>query len=242
MEIKAGHLPATSLIAIFGAKAAPAYTIAKDIIHALMALSEVISEDLETSKWLQIVFIENYNVSAAEKMIPACDLSEQISLASKEASGTGNMKFMLNGALTLGTMDGANVEIAQAVGTDNIYIFGQSSKQVIARYNRGDYYSAEWYEADPNLKRTIDFLTSDIMLKHGDSSLLGRLKHELINRDWFQTLPDFNAYVVRKNQALCDYAYNKVEWTRKTLINISKAGYFSSDRTIAEYNDDIWRL
>lgn len=242
MEIKAGHLPATSLIAIFGAKAAPAYTIAKDIIHALLALSEVISEDMETSKWLQIVFIENYNVSAAEKMIPACDLSEQISLASKEASGTGNMKFMLNGALTLGTMDGANVEIAQAVGTDNIYIFGQSSKQVIARYNRGDYYSAEWYEADPNLKRTIDFLTSDIMLKHGDSSLLGRLKHELINKDWFQTLPDFNAYVVRKNQALCDYAYNKVEWTRKTLINISKAGYFSSDRTIAEYNDDIWRL
>lgn len=242
MEIKAGHLPATPMTAIFGAKAAPAYIIAKDIIHALLTLSEVISADPEVSKWLQIVFIQNYNVSAAEKMIPACDLSEQISLASKEASGTGNMKFMLNGALTLGTMDGANVEIAQAVGNENIYIFGQSSKQVIDRYNRGEYCAAEWYEADPNLKRAIDFLTSDTMLAHGDSALLSRLKHELISKDWFQTLPDFNAYVVRKNQALCDYAYNKIDWARKTLINISKAGYFSSDRTISEYNDDIWRL
>lgn len=242
LEIKAGHLPATPLTAIFGAKAAPAYTIAKDIIHALLTLSEVIAKDEEVSKWLQLVFIENYNVSAAEKMIPACDLSEQISLASKEASGTGNMKFMLNGALTLGTMDGANVEIAEAVGSDNIYIFGQSSKQVIDRYHRGDYCSAEWYEADPNIKRAVDFLTSDVMLSYGDATLLGRLKHELIHKDWFQTLPDFNAYVVRKNQALHDYACNKTDWARRTLINISKAGFFSSDRTIKEYNNDIWHI
>ena len=242
LEIKAGHLPSTPVTAIFGAKAAPAYVIAKDIIHALLTLSRVIESDVEASKWLQVVFIENYNVSAAEKMIPACDLSEQISLASKEASGTGNMKFMLNGALTLGTMDGANVEIAQAVGTENIYIFGQSSKQVIDRYKRADYCAAEWYEADPNVKRAIDFLTSDIMLNQGDSALLGRLKHELISKDWFQTLPDFNAYIVRKNQAFYDYACNKMDWAKKALINISKAGYFSSDRTIREYNDDIWRL
>ena len=242
LEIKAGHLPATPLTAIFGAKAAPAYTIAKDIIHALLTLSEVIQQDEEVSKWLQLVFIENYNVSAAEKMIPACDLSEQISLASKEASGTGNMKFMLNGALTLGTMDGANVEIAEAVGNENIYIFGQSSKQVIDRYNRNDYCSYDWYEADPNIKRAVDFLTSDVMLSRGDATLLGRLKHELIYKDWFQTLPDFNAYVVRKNQALHDYACNKTDWARRTLINISKAGFFSSDRTIEEYNNDIWHI
>lgn len=242
LEIQSGHLPPTPLTAIFGAKAAPAYVIAKDIIHALLTLSEVIHTDEKASKWLQLVFVENYNVSAAEKMIPACDLSEQISLASKEASGTGNMKFMLNGALTLGTMDGANVEIAQAVGTENIYIFGQSSKQVIDHYVRNDYCASDWYEADPNLKRAIDFLTGESMLKYGDSSLLARLKHELISKDWFQTLPDFNAYIVRKNQALSDYACNKIVWARKTLINISKAGYFSSDRTIAQYNDEIWRL
>ena len=242
LEFKAGHLPATPLTAIFGAKAAPAYTIAKDIIHALLTLSEVIQQDEEVSKWLQLVFIENYNVSAAEKMIPACDLSEQISLASKEASGTGNMKFMLNGALTLGTMDGANVEIAEAVGNENIYIFGQRSKQVIDRYNRNDYCSYDWYEADPNIKRAIDFLTSNTMLSHGNVTLLERLKHELICKDWFQTLPDFNAYVVRKNQALYDYACNKMDWARRTLINISKAGFFSSDRTIEEYNNDIWHI
>ena len=241
-EIQSGNLPATPITCIFGAKAAPAYTIAKDIIHALLTLSKVIEKDPVASKWLQIVFIENYNVSAAEKMIPACDLSEQISLASKEASGTGNMKFMLNGALTLGTMDGANVEIAEAVGTKNIYIFGQSSKQVIDRYNRGDYCSAEWYEADPNLKRAIDFLTSEEMLAEGTAQYLNRLQNELIRKDWFQTLPDFNAYVVRKNQALSDYAYNKTNWARRALINISKAGFFSSDRTISEYNSDIWHL
>ena len=173
---------------------------------------------------------ENYNVTAAEKMIPACDLSEQISLASKEASGTGNMKFMLNGALTLGTMDGANVEIAEAVGSQNIYIFGQSSKQVIDRYNRGDYCSAEWYEADPNLKRAVDFLISEEMLSRGNENYLARLHNELIYKDWFQTMPDFNAYIIRKNQALCDYKYNRTNWASKTLINISKAGFFSSDR------------
>ncbi|MCI9215911.1 MAG: glycogen/starch/alpha-glucan phosphorylase [Dorea sp.] len=241
-EIKAGHLPGTKVTAVFGAKAAPAYIIAKDIIHALLTLSKVIADDPEVSKWMQIVFIENYNVTAAEKMIPACDLSEQISLASKEASGTGNMKFMLNGALTLGTMDGANVEIAQAVGDENIYIFGQSSNQVIRRYSHGDYCAKEWYDVDYNIRRAVDFLTSEVMLYYGTKEKLGRLKKELIYKDWFQTLPDFNAYVVRKDQAVADYTLNPVEWTKKSLINISKAGFFSSDRTIEEYNRDIWHL
>ena len=242
LEIKAGHTPATPLVSIFGAKAAPAYIIAKDIIHCLLTLSQVISEDPEVSRYLQLAFVENYNVSAAEKMIPACDLSEQISLASKEASGTGNMKFMLNGALTLGTMDGANVEIAEAVGNNNIYIFGQSSKQVIHRYAASDYCAKDWYEADPNLRRAIDFLTSEEMLKYGDEEHLKRLQNELINKDWFQTLPDFNAYVVRKEQAMSDYAVNPEAWSRRTLINIAEAGFFSSDRTIKEYDDDIWHL
>lgn len=242
LEIKAGHVPATPLVSIFGAKAAPAYIIAKDIIHGLLTLSQVISEDPQVSRWLQLAFVENYNVSAAEKMIPACDLSEQISLASKEASGTGNMKFMLNGALTLGTMDGANVEIAEAVGNDNIYIFGQSSKQVIHHYAVADYCARDWYEADPNLRRAIDFLTNEEMLKYGDEEHLKRLQHELINKDWFQTLPDFNAYVVRKEQAMKDYAVNPEDWSRRTLINIAEAGFFSSDRTIAEYDQDIWHL
>ena len=242
LEIKAGHVPATPLVSIFGAKAAPAYVIAKDIIHGLLTLSQVISEDPQVSRWLQLAFVENYNVSAAEKMIPACDLSEQISLASKEASGTGNMKFMLNGALTLGTMDGANVEIAEAVGNDNIYIFGQSSKQVIHHYAAADYCARDWYEADPNLRRAIDFLTSEEMLKYGDEEHLKRLQHELISKDWFQTLPDFNAYVVRKEQAMKDYAVNPENWSRRTLINIAEAGFFSSDRTIAEYDQDIWHL
>ena len=242
LEIKAGHVPATPLVSIFGAKAAPAYIIAKDIIHGLLTLSQVISEDPQVSRWLQLAFVENYNVSAAEKMIPACDLSEQISLASKEASGTGNMKFMLNGALTLGTMDGANVEIAEAVGNDNIYIFGQSSKQVIHHYAAADYCARDWYEADPNLRRAIDFLTSEEMLKYGDEEHLKRLQHELISKDWFQTLPDFNAYVVRKEQAMKDYAVNPEDWSRRTLINIAEAGFFSSDRTIAEYDQYIWHL
>ncbi len=241
-EIKAGHLPATPLVSIFGAKAAPAYIIAKDIIHALLVLSKVIAADPVVSKWLQVVFIENYNVTAAEKLIPACDLSEQISLASKEASGTGNMKFMLNGALTLGTMDGANVEIAQQVGEDNVYIFGQTSDQVIHRYAAGDYIAQQWYEGDPNIRRAIDFLTGPEMLAAGHAGNLCRLHDELIHKDWFQTLPDFNAYIVRKNQALSDYAGDPEGWRRKCLVNIAKAGMFSSDRTIAEYDRDIWHL
>ena len=241
-EIKAGHTPATPLVSIFGAKAAPAYIIAKDIIHALLTLSKVIAADPEVSPWLQVVFVENYNVTAAEKLIPACDLSEQISLASKEASGTGNMKFMLNGALTLGTMDGANVEISQQVGNDNIYIFGQTSDQVIHRYEAADYCAAQWYEGDPNIRRAIDFLTGPEMLAAGNAENLQRLHDELIHKDWFQTLPDFNAYVVRKGQALADYAYDPLDWRRKCLINIAKAGMFSSDRTIAEYDADIWHL
>ena len=241
-EIKAGHKPSVPLVSVFGAKAAPAYIIAKDIIHALLTLSKVIENDPQVSPWMQLVFVENYNVTAAEKMIPACDLSEQISLASKEASGTGNMKFMLNGALTLGTMDGANVEICQAVGQENIYIFGQSSKQVIHRYAEGDYCAADWYESDPNLRRAIDFLTGDEMIKYGQEEHLNRLKNELISKDWFQTLPDFNAYVIRKQQAMADYAADSLKWTRRALINIAKAGFFSSDRTIEEYNRDIWKL
>ena len=242
LEIKSGHKPAVPLVSIFGAKAAPAYTIAKDIIHALRVLSRVIAADPQVSPWLQVVFVENYNVTAAEKMIPACDLSEQISLASKEASGTGNMKFMLNGAVTLGTMDGANVEIAQQVGQDHIYIFGQTSDQVIRRYNKGDYIAREWYEGDPNIRRAIDFLTSGQMVEIGSREHLERLQNELKGKDWFQTLPDFNAYVVRKQQAMADYAADPSEWQKKCLINIAKAGYFSSDRTIADYNQEIWHL
>ena len=241
-EIKAGHLPATPLVSIFGAKAAPAYTIAKDIIHALLTLSKVIAADPVVSKYLQVVFVENYNVTAAEKVIPACDLSEQISLASKEASGTGNMKFMLNGALTLGTMDGANVEICQQVGDENIYIFGQTSDQVIHRYEMGDYQASQWVEGDPNIRRAVDFLVGPEMLAAGHEENLRRLHDELVWKDWFQTLPDFNAYVVRKGQALSDYACDPLGWRKKCVINIAKAGLFSSDRTIAEYNKDIWHL
>ena len=242
LEIRSGHRPATPIVSIFGAKAAPAYTIAKDIIHALLALSQVIGADPEAAAYMQIVFVENYNVAAAEKMIPACDLSEQISLASKEASGTGNMKFMLNGAVTLGTMDGANVEIAQRVGSANIYIFGQNSRQVIEHYRKNDYHAADWYDSDPNLKRAIDFLISPEMLAAGREEHLSRLRNELIHKDWFQTLPDFNSYVVRKQQAMADYAYNKKEWAKKGFVNIAKAGFFSSDRTIREYNEKIWHL
>lgn len=241
-EIKAGHTPKTPLTAIFGAKAAPAYTVAKDIIHALLVLSAVIDDDPEVSEWMKIAFVENYNVTAAEKMIPACDLSEQISLASKEASGTGNMKFMLNGALTLGTLDGANVEIAEAVGNDNIYLFGQSSAQVIRSYQNGSYHAGEWYETDANIHRAVDFLTSGEMLARGSREHLIRLQSELTGKDWFQTLPDFNAYLVRKEQALADYTENPLDWSRRCLINISRAGFFSSDRTIEEYNRDIWHL
>ena len=242
LEIKRGKLPETPITLIFGAKAAPAYTIAKDIIHLILCLQELINNDPEVNPYLNVVMVENYNVTLAEKLIPACDLSEQISLASKEASGTGNMKFMLNGALTLGTMDGANVEICQQVGEENIYIFGQSSDQVIHRYAANDYVAAQWYENDANIRRAIDFLNGPEMLAAGHSESLNRLHHELIHKDWFQTLPDFNAYVVRKGQALSDYPCDPMGWRRKCLVNIAKAGLFSSDRTIAEYDHDIWHL
>ena len=241
-EIKSGHLPPVPMVSLFGAKAAPAYLAAKDIMHGLLTLSKVIAADPEVSRWLQIVFVENYNVTAAEKLIPACDLSEQISLAGKEASGTGNMKFMLNGALTLGTMDGANVEIAEQAGKENVYIFGQSAVQVQRRCSHGDYNPWEWYAADPNLQRAIDFLTSEEMIRAGHAENLTRLQNDLRTRDAFQALPDFNAYVVRKNQALADYAADPADWQRRCLVNIAKAGYFSSDRTIAEYDRDIWHL
>ena len=241
LEIKAGHTPSVPLVSIFGAKAAPAYIIAKDIIHGLLTLSQVIENDPEVSKWMQLVFVENYNVSAAEMMIPACDLSEQISLASKEASGTGNMKFMLNGAITLGTMDGANVEIHDLVGDDNIYIFGESSEEVIEHYAKADYVSKNFYEADPELKAAVDFLVGEEMLAVGSEEHLTRLYNELLNKDWFMTFLDFKSYVKTKDQAFKDYE-DRTAWAKKMLVNIAKAGFFSSDRTIAEYNRDIWHL
>lgn len=241
LEIKAGKKPATPITAIFGAKAAPAYIIAQDIIHMILCLQEIIQNDPEVSPYLNVVMVENYNVTNAEKLIPACDISEQISLASKEASGTGNMKFMLNGAVTLGTEDGANVEIHELVGDDNIYIFGESSDEVIARYKRGDYSAKSYYEADADLKRAVDFITGEQMLSVGNKEHLTRLQNELINKDWFMTFPDFKEYVKVKEQAYADYEDRK-NWAKKMLVNIAKAGFFSSDRTIAEYNRDIWKL
>ena len=239
--IKAGSKPERPVTVIFGAKAAPAYIIAKDIIHAILTLSEVVARDPEVSPYLRIVMIENYNITAAEKLIPACDISEQISLASKEASGTGNMKFMLNGGVTLGTMDGANVEIAGLVGPDNIYTFGDASDVVIERYRRGDYRSIEYYQKDPVLKKAVDFLTGPDMQAAGDPRCLKRLSDELLHKDWFMTFPDFEDYLATKERMLHDYGDTKA-WARKALINIAKAGYFSSDRTIGEYNDEIWHL
>jgi starch phosphorylase len=227
---------------IFGAKAAPGYARAKLTIKLINAIAELVKKHPRASKMINVVFLENYCVSQAEVLIPATEVSEQISTAGKEASGTGNMKFMLNGAVTLGTMDGANVEIAQQVGEENIYIFGASSNQVIHRYEKGDYCAREWVEADPNLKRAISFLTGEEMLKYGQAENLKRLQNELINKDWFQTLPDFNAYVVRKQQAMADYARDPIGWLKKCLTNTAKTGFFSSDRTIAEYNRDIWKL
>ncbi|MGN0075895.1 MAG: glycogen/starch/alpha-glucan phosphorylase [Parafannyhessea sp.] len=235
------ELPKHKVTVIFGAKAAPAYTIAKDIIHAIICLSKVIAADPIASKYLQVVMIENYNVTAAERLIPAADISEQISLASKEASGTSNMKFMLNGAVTLGTMDGANVEIADLVGKENIYTFGESSDEVIARYKRGDYDPKAYYKKDKELAAAVDFLTSDAMLEQGDKVNLTRLQNELLNKDWFMTFPDFEDYCKTKSQVLKDYEDRKA-WARKTLVNISKAGFFSSDRTIEQYDKDIWHL
>ena len=241
LEIKAGKIPAAPVTAIFGAKAAPAYTIAKDIIHLILCLQEIINNNPEANKYLRVVMVENYNVTKAEKLIPACDISEQISLASKEASGTGNMKFMLNGAVTLGTEDGANVEIHQEVGDDNIFVFGASSGEVIEHYAKGDYVARNYYENNPAIRAAIDFITSDIMLQVGQKEHLERLKNELINKDWFMTLLDFDSYKKAKEQALTAYTDQK-EWAKKALVNIAKAGFFSSDRTIEEYNRDIWHL
>ena len=241
LEIKAGKLPKRPITAIFGAKAAPAYIIAKDIIHAILCLQDIIDKDPVASKFLHVVMVENYNVSKAEKLIPACDISEQISLASKEASGTGNMKFMLNGAVTLGTMDGANVEIHDLVGDDNIYIFGESSEEVIEHYEKADYVSKDFYEADPELKAAVDFLVGEEMLAVGSEEHLTRLYNELLNKDWFMTFLDFQSYVKTKDQAFKDYE-DRTAWAKKMLVNIAKAGFFSSDRTIEEYNRDIWHL
>ncbi len=241
LEIKKGKIPKTPITVIFGAKAAPAYTIAKDIIHMILCLQEIIDNDPDVKPYLNVVMVENYNVTLAEKLIPACDISEQISLASKEASGTGNMKFMLNGAVTLGTEDGANVEIHELVGDDNIYIFGASSDEVIAHYQHGDYVAHDYYQNNPVIHEVVDFITGPQMLAVGCEENLYRLKQELAGKDWFMTFLDFEDYVAKKEQAFEDYT-DREAWAKKMLVNISKAGYFSSDRTIEEYNRDIWKL
>ena len=241
LEIKDGKKPERPITFIFGAKAAPAYYIAKDIIHLLLTLETLIQNDPDVAPYMKLVMVENYNVSAAEKLIPACDISEQISLASKEASGTGNMKFMLNGAITLGTMDGANVEISDLVGKDNIYIFGESSDEIIKHYEKMDYNSRAIYEGDADIKKYVDFIVSEPMLKLGKEEHLRNFYNELLNKDWFMTFPDYRAYVAAKEKAYADYE-NREEWAKKMLVNISKAGFFSSDRTISQYNDEIWHL
>lgn len=240
-EIKAGKKPSTPITCFFGAKAAPAYIIAKDIIHAILCLQQIINNDPEVSPYLKVFMVENYNVTLAEKLFPAANISEQISLASKEASGTGNMKFMLNGAITLGTSDGANVEIAELVGDENIYVFGEDSQTVIDRYERGDYCSKDYYDKDADLKKAVDFLVSDEMMKVGSKENLERIYNELLNKDWFMTFPDFEDYCKTKEKAYADYE-DKKAWAKKMLVNISKAGFFSSDRTIKQYNDEIWHL
>ncbi len=241
LEIKKGKIPGRPITIMFGAKAAPAYVIAKDIIHLILCLEELVNNDPDVSPYLKVVMVKNYNVTLAEKLIPACDISEQISLASKEASGTGNMKFMLNGAITLGTMDGANVEIAELVGNDNIYIFGQHSETVIEHYNKRDYCSRNYYENSEVIKTAVDFIVGPELMKIGQKENLERLYHELLNKDWFMTLLDFEDYVRVKEQAYKDFE-DRDSWMRKMLVNISKAGFFSSDRTIAQYNEDIWKL
>ncbi len=240
-EIKEGKKPKTPITLFFGAKAAPAYTIAKDIIHAILCLQQLINNDPEVSPYLKVFMVENYNVTLAEKLIPACDISEQISLASKEASGTGNMKFMLNGAVTLGTSDGANVEIAELVGDDNIYVFGEDSKTVIERYERGDYCARDYYNSDEDLRRAVDFLVSDELMAVGHREHLERLYNELLNKDWFMTFPDYKDYIKTKEEAYKDYE-DREKWAKKMLVNISKAGFFSADRTIRQYNEEIWKL
>ena len=239
LEIKNGNLPKRKITVIFGGKAAPAYIIAQDIIHLILCLSELINNDPEVNKYLNIHLVENYNVTVAEKLIPATDISEQISLASKEASGTGNMKFMLNGALTLGTMDGANVEIAELVGSENIYIFGKDSDTIIDLYDKAGYVSADYYNGDENIKRAVDFIVSDEVKALGNEERLARLHHELISKDWFMTLIDLAEYIEVKEQVFADYE-DQDSWNKKVVHNIAKAGFFSSDRTIAQYNEDIW--
>jgi starch phosphorylase len=240
LEIKRGVIPEKPVTVIFGAKAAPAYVIAKDIIHLILCLQELINNDEQVSPYLRVVMVENYNVSKAAQLIPACDISEQISLASKEASGTGNMKFMLNGALTLGTMDGANVEIAELVGKNNIYIFGEDSETVIQRYADGSYVSKDYYEKDAKLKEAVDFIVGEEMMAVGDKEHLTRLYNELLNKDWFMTFPDFEDYIATRERAYQEYN-DRMAWAEKMLVNIAKAGFFSSDRTIAQYEKEIWK-
>lgn len=240
LEIKRGVIPEKPVTVIFGAKAAPAYVIAKDIIHLILCLQELINNDEQVSPYLRVVMVENYNVSKAAQLIPACDISEQISLASKEASGTGNMKFMLNGALTLGTMDGANVEIAELVGKENIYIFGEDSETVIQRYADGSYVSKDYYEKDAKLKEAVDFIVGEEMMAVGDKEHLTRLYNELLNKDWFMTFPDFEDYIATRERAYQEYN-DRMAWAEKMLVNIAKAGFFSSDRTIAQYEKEIWK-
>ena len=241
LEIKGGKKPSTPITCIFGAKAAPAYIIAQDIIHLVLCLSELINNDKEVSPYLKVVMVENYNVTEAEKLIPACDISQQISLASKEASGTGNMKFMLNGAVTLGTEDGANVEIHELVGDDNIYIFGETSDIVVQRYKDRSYVSKDYYKKNKAIKKAVDFITGEELLEIGNEERLKRLSNELLVKDWFMTFPDFDEYVKARERAYKDYE-NRTEWAEKMLVNIAMSGYFSSDRTIEEYNRDIWKL
>ena len=241
LEIKAGKIPQQPVTVIFGAKAAPAYIIAKDIIHTILCMQQIIENDPQVSPYLKVVMVENYNVTLAEKLIPACDISEQISLASKEASGTGNMKFMLNGAVTLGTMDGANVEIAEFVGEDNIFIFGRSSDDIIERYAKADYVSKDYYNNDPEIKAAVDFIVGDEMMAVGSKEHLERLYNELLNKDWFMTLIDFADYKEKREAVYAAYA-DKKAWSKMALKNIANAGFFSSDRTIEEYNRDIWKV
>lgn len=241
LEIKRGKTPSTPITFLFGAKAAPAYIIAQDIIHLILVLEEIINKDPDVSPYLKVVMVENYNVSYAQKLIPACDISEQISLASKEASGTGNMKFMLNGAVTLGTSDGANVEIHELVGDNHIYIFGEKSEQIIDHYKKADYVSKEYYNKSPVIREAVDFIIGEEALRVGSKENLERLYKELINKDWFMTLLDLEDYIAVKDKMMEDYL-DKEKWQKKMLVNIAKAGFFSSDRTIAQYNEDIWKL
>ncbi|HGC8479115.1 glycogen/starch/alpha-glucan family phosphorylase [Streptococcus agalactiae] len=239
LEIKRGHFPSRKLTVIFGGKAAPAYTIAQDIIHLILCLSELINNDPEVNKYLNVHLVENYNVTVAEKLIPATDISEQISLASKEASGTGNMKFMLNGALTLGTMDGANVEIAELAGKENIYTFGKDSDTIINLYETSGYRSKDYYDKDKVIREAVDFIISDDIVSLGNAERLKRLHDELVGKDWFMTLIDLKEYIAVKEQVLADYE-DYESWNKKVIHNIAKAGFFSSDRTIEQYNQDIW--